>query len=153
MRIFPIEQQNLPCVKNILTNFKIVCLGNSITGKTCLINTYYTKKKINDSASTLGIEYFSSTIQTNHGDAQLLILDTSGQLPYLPIIKKCAFKDTDAIILFTDISKQQEYNDLQHYLDAISEFFVDNEIKLYLVATKADLPWNNINFLKNFGLF
>ena len=143
MRIFPIEQQNLPCVKNILMNFKIVCLGNTMTGKTCLINTYHAKKKTDGLLQTVSIDIFTSTIQTNNGGAKLMIFDTCSQRSYLCLIKSMIFKITDAFILFTDIHQPQEYNDLQHYLDAISEFFVDNEIKLYLVATKADLPWNN----------
>ena len=61
---------------NIVINF--TCLGNSETGKSCLLSRYSRNEFNKDSLPTIGIEFAPKTIIKNNTVMKLNIMDTCG---------------------------------------------------------------------------
>ncbi len=60
-------------------NLKIIVLGDSGVGKTCLINRYVSGFYADSFTATLGVDFKIKNIETENGGINLQIWDTAGQ--------------------------------------------------------------------------
>ena len=100
-----------------LKEFKIVLLGESGVGKTCIINRY-TKEIFEEKVCpTKGALFNSKIIQLDESKEsyiKLIIWDTAGQEKYRSM-SKLFYKDANAAILVYDITNKKSFNEIKEY--------------------------------------
>lgn len=88
---------------------KVIALGASGTGKTCVIKRFacssYPQKECENEVSTVGQEYFFKDISLGGKDYRLEIIDTMGQEKYHSIPKNLA-RNVEGILLVFDIQRR-----------------------------------------------
>ena len=118
---------------------KIVLLGDSGVGKTCIISRFISGQYDNNVASTNGASYASKEIELPTGKKLMLdIWDTAGQERYKSLTK-FFYKDAQMVILVYDITRKESYDNLKNFwLKEIQEYG-DKNIVLGIAGNKSDL--------------
>jgi small GTP-binding protein len=122
------------------TNCKVVLLGDSGVGKTCIISRYISGTLDAQSASTNGASYASKNVNyENLGKSLTLdIWDTAGQEKY-KALTKFFYKDAAVAILVYDITVRESFEHLKDYWYQQIKNNGDKNIVLGIAGNKSDL--------------
>ncbi len=113
-------------------------LGNSAVGKTSFITKYVNDISDDNYQPTIGIDFFSKTIQLETGEElQLLFYDTAGQEKYKSISFNL-IKNADGIFLMYDVSEQRSFNEINGWIESIKEAKGDN-FPIIVIGNKCEL--------------
>lgn len=95
---------------------KVVLLGDSGVGKTCIISRYTSGSFDKNIASTNGASYCSKMVKFEELGKNLLldVWDTAGQEKYRALTK-FFYKDASVVILVYDITREESFNNLKNY--------------------------------------
>ena len=95
---------------------KVVLLGDSGVGKTCIISRYISGTFEANSASTNGASYASKIVKYDKlgKTLSLDIWDTAGQEKY-KALTKFFYKDAAVAILVYDITRKESFDSLKNY--------------------------------------
>ena len=92
---------------------KIVLIGNSGVGKTCISQRYVNDSYIDQKdCSTIGSSYFVKTVDINGKEYTLDIWDTAGQEKYRSI-GKMFYKNAYIVLFVYDITNKKSFIDLK----------------------------------------
>ena len=121
------------------TGHKIVLLGDSGVGKTCLISRFISGQFDINVASTNGASYASKKIEYPHLGKSLLldIWDTAGQEKYKSLTK-FFYKDAAMVILVYDITRKESYDNLKNFWYKEVQEYGEKNIVLGIAGNKSD---------------
>ena len=119
-------------------NIKIILLGESGVGKTCIINRYINNEFSSDSQPTIGS--FSSTkkIIKNNIKYSVNVWDTTGQEKYHSITK-LYIKGSDIIIFVYSINSRFSFEGLNYWYNAVKEIIQGEKYLTAVIGNKCDL--------------
>ena len=117
--------------------FKIIIIGESGVGKSCLTLRATKNKYIEDFTPTIGFENSSLYIKINQTIIKLEIWDTCGQETYRSLIKTY-YRNTSLVIIVYSIDDEKSFNKLNIWLNDIKSFS-DENTKIFLVGNKIDI--------------
>ena len=117
--------------------YKIILVGNSGVGKTCLILKSIYKNFPFNNPSTLGFEYYNISANFSNKKILLQTWDTCGQEIFKSVISTF-YKRANLAILVYSIDDEISFNDLNFWLNEIKKQSKD-DIKLILIGNKTDL--------------
>ena len=121
---------------------KIVLLGDSGVGKTCLISRYLCGTFDNNCPTTNGASYATKElILENNQKIALDIWDTAGQEKYKSLTK-FFYKDASAAILVYDITKKETFTNLKTYWVQQLKDYATKNIIIAVAGNKCDLYAN-----------
>ena len=118
-------------------NYKIIVIGDSGVGKSCLTIQATQNKFIDLHRTTIGFEFLSFNIRINKVVIKLQIWDTCGQEVYKSLISGLYRNSSLAIILYSITNR----NSFQHIETWIKDLNGNsgNNVKIILVGNKSDL--------------
>lgn len=121
--------------------FKLVLLGQTSVGKTCIVN-YFILGQFDESAMpTLGATYASSNVQVDGKTVSLQIWDTAGHERY-KVLAPMYYRGSNAAILVYSISDPKSFNtEIDYWVKSLKEK-TDGSVLLFLVGNKIDLRDN-----------
>ena len=96
---------------------KVVLLGESGVGKTCIIARFINNTFEENLISTTGASYAGKTMTFDEYDGKSIrfeIWDTAGQEKYRSLTK-IFYKDATAAILVYDITRKESFEEIQKY--------------------------------------
>ena len=119
---------------------KIVLLGESGVGKTCIISRYINQVFEGNTISTNGASYAAKTLHFDDYDKSLKveIWDTAGQEQYRSLTK-IFYKDATAAILVYDITRKKSFDEIKNYWYKQLLDCAPSDIVVGLAGNKADL--------------
>ena len=117
---------------------KFILLGDTCAGKTQILNHYIEKKQIKITITTIGADYYKTTIKLNEKTLKLKIWDTGGAERYFNITQSY-MKNQDIFVLIYDITDRYSFEYLIKYINAIYEVKNKEDIILGIVGNKNDL--------------
>ena len=117
--------------------FKIIIIGDSGVGKSCLALKGIKKIFIEYYTPTIGFEFYTLNIRINDSIIKLQIWDTCGQEAYRSLINSFYRNSALAMIIYA-IDDINSYNHIEEWLNEIRTK-VGQETKLYLIGNKLDL--------------
>ena len=118
---------------------KIVLLGDSGVGKTCLISRYLCGTFDNSCPTTNGASYASKELILENNEKIVLdIWDTAGQEKYKSLTR-FFYKDASAAILVYDITKKETFTNLKTYWVQQLKDYGTNNIIIAIAGNKSDL--------------
>jgi small GTP-binding protein len=120
--------------------FKVIVIGSSGVGKTCL-TIRALKGEFNALVNpTIGFEFLTMKLKYNNKIIALQIWDTCGQEVYQSVVSHFYKKASMAILVYS-IADKKTFTDLNKWLDEIKNN-ADSDIKIALVGNKIDLQDN-----------
>ena len=108
---------------------KVVLLGESGVGKTCIIARFINNTFEENLISTTGASYAGKTMTFDEYEGKSIkfeIWDTAGQEKYRSLTK-ISYKDAGAAILVYDITRKESFEEIQKYwINQIKDFAPKN---------------------------
>lgn len=127
---------------NPIKRLKIVTLGNSDTGKSCIIKRYSEHRFVTRYMPTIGIDYGVSKVQLKDNTVSINIFDTSGN-PTFYEIRNEFYRDTQGLILVYDITNKASFDALSYWIQEFQRHLPDEEsfkrVTVVVLGNKCDL--------------
>ena len=117
--------------------FKLLCLGETGVGKTCVILRYSDNKFTKHQMSTVGIDFKIKVIEYKTKQIKLIIWDTAGQERFRNITNQY-YNGADGIILIYDVTNRNSFNNVTYWINQITSKSDRTKIGLILVGNKTD---------------
>ena len=130
--------------------FKIITIGESGVGKSCLTLRATKNNYIENYTPTIGFETSSLYFKINEIIIKFEIWDTCGQETYRSLIKSY-YRNTSLVILVYSIDDEKSYNKLNTWINDIKSFSEQN-IVIFLVGNKNDISDDQRKITKNMGI-
>lgn len=138
---FPFKENDFEILSETNPNydlsFKIIVIGNSGVGKSCL--TIRATKQVfeNNYLTTVGFEFFTFNVRIGDKIVKLQIWDTCGQEVYRALITNFYRNSSLAIIVYA-INDLKSFEDIDMWLKELKTNSCP-DIKVFLIGNKADL--------------
>jgi len=120
---------------------KILLLGDSGVGKSCLLLRFADDTYTESYISTIGVGFKTRTIQTDGKKIKLQIWDTAGQERFRTITSSY-YRGAHGVIIVYDVSNQNSFNNVKEWVQEIDRSAFENkceDMNKLLVGNKCDL--------------
>lgn len=117
--------------------FKILLIGDSGVGKSCLLLRFADDSWTDSHISTIGVDFKIKTLNCDQKVIKLQIWDTAGQERFRTITSSY-YRGAQGIILVFDCTDMESFNNVKQWLGEIDRYACENVNKL-LVGNKTDL--------------
>ena len=118
--------------------FKILTIGESGVGKTCILRRFVENKFLKNHLATIGIDFKTKNLIINNQEIKLKIWDTAGQERFRNITTQY-YKGADGIVLVYDVTDEASYEKIKDWMDQIVANTQEGEIGLVLLGNKCDM--------------
>ena len=119
-----------------IRKFKCVLLGHQGVGKTSLVYRFMYNSFDDNYQSTVGIDFFSKSMNLDNIAIRLQIWDTAGQERYHSLAPQYV-RDSEAAIIVYDVTKVKSFHETSKWIDIVRKERGDNAV-LILVGNKTD---------------
>ena len=118
-------------------NFKVIVIGNSGVGKTCLTLKATSGKFNENSMPTIGFEFYPFNVRYRGKIIRLDIWDTCGQETYRSLIKSFFINSSFALIVYA-INDRHSFKSIENWIMECKNLCSPN-IKIGLIGNKKDI--------------
>jgi small GTP-binding protein len=116
---------------------KLVLVGNTSVGKTCIVKMATTGVFGDDSVPTLGASYVSKLVTVGSTEVRLQIWDTAGQERYRGMTPMY-FRGAHVAIIAYAITDQESFDGVDSWVSSLRNN-ADPDITMILVGNKSDM--------------
>lgn len=120
---------------------KVIILGDSGVGKTCLMNQYVNKKFTNQYKATIGADFLTKEVMIDDKQVTMQIWDTAGQEKFQSL-GVAFYRGADCCVLVYDMTAPKTFESMDSWRD---EFLVQanpadpDNFPFVVIGNKADL--------------
>ena len=123
--------------------YKMIIVGDSAVGKTCIFKKITSGLFTEKSISTIGMDRRTLTFTINTGDGEkeidVQLWDTAGQERFRSITTSY-YKSSNGLLLMYDITKKETFDNINNWIDSIKDSLGDeNNYLMVLLGNKVDL--------------
>ena len=118
-------------------SFKIIVIGDSGVGKSCLTNKATRDLFEPDHNATIGFEFFSFNVKIDGKVVKLQIWDTCGQEAYRSLITNF-YRNSSLAIMVYSINSRDSFDNLDIWLKEL-RMHSNPDAKVFLIGNKIDL--------------
>nr|XP_034318250.1 ras-related protein Rab-24-like isoform X1 [Crassostrea gigas]XP_034318251.1 ras-related protein Rab-24-like isoform X2 [Crassostrea gigas] len=119
---------------------KLIILGETDAGKTCLVTRFIHHTFIEHTAHTIGAAFVSKKIEALGKRVTLNIWDTAGSERYQSMTKMY-YRGARAAILCYDLTERTSFDKIRYWVGELQEN--EQHCRIYLCGTKKDLIDND----------
>lgn len=130
------DQTEQPMMDNDLL-FKMLIIGDSGVGKSCLLLRYSDNEFSEVYISTIGVDFKIRTVEMDNKIIKLNMWDTAGQERF-KTITNTFYRGAHGVIIVFDLTDLESFHNIKTWLDEIDRFGGGHVAKL-LVGNKSDL--------------
>ncbi|OMJ72815.1 hypothetical protein SteCoe_28651 [Stentor coeruleus] len=117
--------------------FKIVIIGDSGVGKSCLLIRFADDAFSESYITTIGVDFRFRTLTVDETSVKLQIWDTAGQERF-KTITTAYYRGSDAIMVVFDKSNADSFNHVDTWMEEVNRYGHENAVKM-IIGNKADL--------------
>lgn len=122
--------------------FKLLLIGNSSVGKSCLLLRFSDNIFNDNFLPTIGVDFKIRTFDLQNKTIKMQIWDTAGQERFKTITSSY-YRGAHGVILVYDITDRQSFNDLENW-HAETEKHASEDIVKMLIGNKNDLESSRV---------
>mmetsp|Transcript_9567 Transcript_9567/g.16782 ORF Transcript_9567/g.16782 Transcript_9567/m.16782 type:complete len:217 (-) Transcript_9567:55-705(-) len=126
-----------PGTTNFDMQIKLLMIGDSGVGKTCLLLRYANDSFSPTFITTIGIDFKIKTITLDEKVIKLQIWDTAGQERFRTITTSY-FRGAQGILLVYDVTDRGSFENIQNWVGQIKNH-AENNISKVLIGNKSDV--------------
>ncbi|KAH7547194.1 hypothetical protein FEM48_Zijuj01G0283700 [Ziziphus jujuba var. spinosa] len=130
--------------------FKLLLIGDSGVGKSCLLLRFADDSYVESYISTIGVDFKIRTVEQEGKIIKLQIWDTAGQERFRTITNSY-YRGAHGIVIVYDITDEESFNNVKVWLEEIDKFTTSNVNRL-LVGNKSDLIKKRAAFADEIGI-
>ncbi|XP_059149513.1 ras-related protein Rab-13-like [Physella acuta] len=119
------------------TLLRLMLVGDTGVGKTCLINQYAFNEFLENHTTTVGVDFRMKVINLDGKNVKLQIWDTAGQERFEAITKQY-YSRAQGCILVYDICSRSSFESLAKWLIYVKQYAKDST-SVVVVGNKSDL--------------
>jgi len=116
--------------------FKLVLIGDSGVGKSCLLLRFADDAFTESYISTIGVDFRFRTVKIDKKTVKLQIWDTAGQERFRTITS-AYYRGADGIIMVYDVTSVESFDHVNDWLNEVNRYASEGTCKL-LVGNKND---------------
>lgn len=120
-----------------VSHFKLVLLGDSAVGKSCLVVRFVRDEFFEFQEPTIGAAFLTQTVSLDNATVKFEIWDTAGQERYRSLAPMYYRGAAAAIVVF-DITKKDSYNGAKSWVKELQRRG-DPNVVIALAGNKADM--------------
>eukprot|EP01051_Picozoa_sp_SAG22_P023556 SAG22_NODE_6129_length_895_cov_1.271357_2_plen_169_part_01 len=122
--------------------FKMLLIGDSGVGKSCLLLRFAEGKYEEDYLSTIGVDFKTRFIELDDKKIKFQLWDTAGQERFRTITSSY-YRGSHGIIIVYDVTDEKSFEDVNIWLEEIEKHAGQSVCKL-LVGNKSDLSESRV---------
>ena len=117
--------------------FKLVIIGNSGVGKSCLLLRFADDTFTENFYSTIGVDFRFKCLEIGERKCKLQIWDTAGQERF-KTVTSAYYRGADGIIIVFDQTDRESFDNVENWIEDISKYSTDEPVKI-IFANKDDV--------------
>ncbi len=117
--------------------FKLVIIGDSGVGKSCLLLRFADDTFTENYYSTIGVDFRFKCLEIGERKCKLQIWDTAGQERF-KTVTSAYYRGADGIIIVFDQTEKDSFNNIENWIEDISRYSTDDPVKI-IFANKDDI--------------
>ncbi|KAK3724944.1 hypothetical protein QZH41_017154 [Actinostola sp. cb2023] len=119
--------------------FKIIIIGDSNVGKTCLAYRFCTGKFPLRTETTIGVDFWEKSLEIESEIVKLQIWDTAGQERFRKSMVNHYYRNVNAVVFMYDITHKSSFEALSSWLSEYGQFSDSPDVPKILIGNKCDL--------------
>eukprot|EP00755_Sulcionema_specki_P038742 Sspe_Gene.111460::Locus_93545_Transcript_1_1_Confidence_1.000_Length_810::g.111460::m.111460 len=116
---------------------KIIIVGDTNTGKSCLLHRFIHHRFMEESAHTIGVEFGSKILDHYGKSLKLQVWDTAGQERYRSVTRSY-YRGAVGCLLVYDVTKRETFENVKRWLEDV-RVLAGKETVVMVVGNKKDL--------------
>ncbi|WIA35795.1 hypothetical protein OEZ86_004184 [Tetradesmus obliquus] len=126
-----------------MLRIKVISLGDTGTGKSCLIKRYCEEKFISKYIPTIGVDYGVKPVQFAEHEVRVNLWDLAGPPAYLEVRNEF-YKEGQGALLVYDATSRASFEALGGWLQEAQQYGAPPNVVVFVAATKVDLPGRKV---------
>ncbi|CAG07321.1 unnamed protein product, partial [Tetraodon nigroviridis] len=119
--------------------FKIIVIGDSNVGKTCLTCRFCGGTFMKNPEATIGVDFRERSLELDGVKIKLQIWDTAGQERFRRSMVEHYYRSVHAVIFVYDVTSLASFESIPEWIDECSRHSVGPMVPRILVGNKCDL--------------
>ncbi|NP_001080036.1 RAB33B, member RAS oncogene family L homeolog [Xenopus laevis] len=119
--------------------FKIIVIGDSNVGKTCLTYRFCTSCFPERTEATIGVDFRERTVDIDGERIKIQLWDTAGQERFRKSMVHHYYRNVHAVVFVYDITNMASFQSLPAWIEECKQHLISNDVPRILVGNKCDL--------------
>ncbi|RXN22887.1 ras-related Rab-19-like protein [Labeo rohita] len=117
--------------------FKIILIGDSNVGKTCVIHSFKSGLFSDSQHNTIGVDFTVRTIDIDGKRVKMQVWDTAGQERFRTITQSY-YRSAHGAMIAYDLTRRPTFESLPHWIQGVEQYGAANVV-FVLIGNKCDL--------------
>ncbi|KAJ8015185.1 hypothetical protein DPEC_G00023510 [Dallia pectoralis] len=119
--------------------FKIIVIGDSNVGKTCLTFRFTGGSFPDKTEATIGVDFREKAVEIEGEKIKVQVWDTAGQERFRKSMVEHYYRNVHAVIFVYDVTKMASFQNLKTWIQECNGHRVSSTVPRVLVGNKCDL--------------
>lgn len=119
--------------------FKIIVIGDSNVGKTCLTYRFCCGKFPDKTEATIGVDFRERMVEVDKEQIKLQLWDTAGQERFRKSMVQHYYRNVHAVVFVYDVTKMSSFESMPSWIEECDRHNLNQEIPRILVGNKCDM--------------
>ncbi|XP_037531949.1 ras-related protein Rab-33A [Nematolebias whitei] len=119
--------------------FKIIVIGDSNVGKTCLTFRFTGGSFPDKTEATIGVDFREKAVEIEEETIKVQVWDTAGQERFRKSMVEHYYRNVHAVVFVYDVTKMASFRNLQTWIEECNGHRVSASVPRVLVGNKCDL--------------
>ncbi|KAL0967989.1 hypothetical protein UPYG_G00260700 [Umbra pygmaea] len=117
--------------------FKIILVGDSDVGKTCIVQSFKSGAFMEKQQNTIGVDFTVRTMDIDGRRVKMQVWDTAGQERFRTITQSY-YRSAHGAIVAYDITRRPTFESVTHWIQEVEQYGASSVV-LILIGNKSDL--------------
>ncbi|KAI9557392.1 hypothetical protein GHT06_017220 [Daphnia sinensis] len=118
--------------------FKIIVVGNSAVGKTCLTYRFCEGRFPGRTEATIGVDFRERVLSVDGEQLKLQLWDTAGQERFRRSMVHHYYRNVNAVVFVYDVTNSHSFESLSSWIEECNDHQLTTKIPRILVGNKCD---------------
>ncbi|KAK5865316.1 hypothetical protein PBY51_016490 [Eleginops maclovinus] len=132
-----LTSSNLPPARTRI--FKIIVIGDSGVGKTCLTYRFCAGRFPEKTEATIGVDFRERLVEIDGEKIKIQLWDTAGQERFRKSMVQHYYRNVHAVVFVYDVTNAASFRSLPAWIEECKQHALGTEVPRILVGNKCDL--------------